>query len=66
MEANPASRIPEPREEKSRDRVLSDEELRELWPALECLAAEVEDKTDERRRAVCRRLPRRRQARPVG
>jgi hypothetical protein len=36
--ANPASRIPEPGEEASRDRVLSDNELRELWAALECLA----------------------------
>jgi integrase len=61
IEANPASRIPEPGEEKSRDRVLSDEELRELWLALECLAAEVEDKTDEAaqtlRRAKARVTP---------
>jgi site-specific recombinase XerD len=38
IEANAASRIPEPGEEQSRDRVLSDEELRELWAALEALA----------------------------
>ncbi len=47
--------------EKSRDRVLSDEELRELWPALECLAADVEDETDQaaqkRRRAKARVTP---------
>src|SRR5262245_53353793 len=47
VEANPASRIPEPGEEQSRDRVRSHEELRELWPALECLANEVENETDE-------------------
>jgi integrase len=61
IEANPASRIPEPGEEQSRDRVLSDEELRELWPALECLASEVEDKTDDAaqklRRAKARVTP---------
>jgi integrase len=61
IEANPASRIPEPGEEKSRDRVLSDEELRELWPALDRLAAEVEDKPDEAaqtlRRAKARVTP---------
>src|SRR5512145_2918297 len=34
MEANPALRIVKPGEEKSRDRVLSRDELRELWPAL--------------------------------
>jgi integrase len=41
--------------------VLSDEELRELWPALECLAAEVEDESDQAaqklRRAKARVTP---------
>lgn len=47
VEANPASRIPEPGEEKSRDRVLSDEELCELWAALETLANADEESTDK-------------------
>jgi integrase len=47
MEANPASRIPEPGVEQSRERVLTYEELRELWAALDCLATEVDDETDE-------------------
>ena len=34
IEANPAMRIVKPGDEKSRDRVLSREELRELWTAL--------------------------------
>src|SRR5262249_9496546 len=34
IEANPALRIGKPADEKSRDRVLSREELRELWTAL--------------------------------
>jgi integrase len=34
IDANPAFRIRKPGEEKSRDRVLSREELRELWTAL--------------------------------
>jgi hypothetical protein len=46
IEANPASRIPEPGEEQSRDRVLTDEELRELWTALERLANQDEEETD--------------------
>jgi integrase len=46
IEANPAARIPEPGEERSRDRVLSDDELRELWTALECLSNQGEE-TDE-------------------
>ena len=61
IEANPASRIPEPGEEQSRDRVLSDEELRELWAALECLANQGEEETDEAaqklRRAKARVTP---------
>jgi integrase len=61
IEANPASRIPEPGEEQSRDRVLSDEELRELWAALECLASQDEEETDkaaqELRRAKARLTP---------
>jgi len=38
LEASPASRIREPGVEQSRDRVLSDEELRELWLKLEAIA----------------------------
>ena len=34
IEANPALRIVKPADEKSRDRVLSRDELRELWAAL--------------------------------
>jgi integrase len=45
IEANPASRIPEPGEEQSRERVLTDEELRELWTALTALSAH--DQTDD-------------------
>jgi integrase len=42
IEASPATRIPEPGEERSRDRVLGDDELRELWVSLESLAKQVE------------------------
>jgi site-specific recombinase XerD len=42
IEANPASRIPEPGVERSRERVLSAEELRELWPVLEGLAQDLD------------------------
>ena len=42
IEASPAARIPEPGEERSRERVLSDGELRELWVRLESLAKQVE------------------------
>ena len=38
IEPSPATRIPEPGEEHSRDRVLTDEELRELWVSLESQA----------------------------
>jgi len=38
IEASPASRIPEPGVEKSRDRVLGDDELREFWMMLEEIA----------------------------
>ena len=49
IEASPATRIPEPGEERSRDRVLTDDELRELWVNLESLAKQVEpaDEDDE-------------------
>jgi integrase len=46
IEANPAARIPAPGVERSRDRVLSDDELRELWTALQALA-DQEEETDE-------------------
>jgi integrase len=34
IEANPAWRIKKPGQERTRDRVLTRDELRELWPAL--------------------------------
>ena len=43
IEANPALRIVKPGDEKSRDRVLSREELRELWPALHQTEAQDAD-----------------------
>jgi integrase len=46
IEASPATRIPDPGEERSRDRVLTDDELCELWLRLESRAKEVEP-TDE-------------------
>ena len=42
-----AARIPEPGEERSRDRVLGDDELRELWVSLDSLAKLVEPADDE-------------------
>lgn len=42
IEASPAARIPEPGEERSRERVLGDDELRELWVSLDSLAKMVE------------------------
>ena len=42
IEASPAARIPEPGEEQSRDRVLDDQELRELWLTLDEIARHVE------------------------
>jgi integrase len=50
IEANPAARIPEPGQEQSRDRVLSDAELRELWGALEEIGGtsdSADDSADE-------------------
>ena len=47
IEASPAARIPEPGEERSRDRVLGDDELRELWVSLDSLAKLVEPADDE-------------------
>jgi integrase len=46
IEANPAARIPEPGEEQSRDRVLSDDELRELWDKLEEISTALEATSD--------------------
>jgi integrase len=46
IEANPAARIPEPGQEQSRDRVLCDDELRELWGALEEIGG-TSDSTDD-------------------
>jgi hypothetical protein len=64
IEANPAARIPDPGEERSRDRVLSEDELRELWTALEWparrkRATELLRSCDARRRSL-RRRPRKR------
>jgi len=47
IEASPATRIPEPGEERSRDRVLGDDELRELWVSLESLGNTVEPADDD-------------------
>ena len=47
IEANSAARIPEPGEERSRDRVLRDDELRELWTALTWLADQDEEENKE-------------------
>lgn len=38
LESSPAARITEPGVEQSRDRVLNDDEIRELWKVLEVLA----------------------------
>jgi integrase len=43
IEANPALRIVKPGDEKSRDRVLSRDELRELWTALHQTEAKAAD-----------------------
>jgi integrase len=45
IESNPAWRIRQPGEERSRDRVLSRDELRELWLALHETEAKKEDGT---------------------
>jgi integrase len=59
IEANPAARIPSPGEERSRDRVLNDDELRELWAALQSLAdrEEESDEAQELHRAKARVTP---------
>jgi integrase len=49
IESNPAWRIRRPGEERSRDRVLSRDELRELWPALHETEAKREDGTPKPR-----------------
>jgi integrase len=45
IEANPAWRIKKPGQERSRDRVLTRDELQELWPALHETEAKNEDGT---------------------
>ena len=53
IEANPAWRIKKPGHERSRDRVLTRDELRELWPALhetEAKNADGHRSRDSRRR----------------
>jgi integrase len=49
IESNPAWRIRQPGEERSRDRVLSRDELRELWAALHETEAKKEDGTPKPR-----------------
>jgi integrase len=51
IEANPASLIAKPGRENSRDRVLSDEELRALWRLLERFPATHEKQAPGRKRA---------------
>jgi integrase len=49
IEANPAWRIKKPGQERTRDRVLTRDELRELWPALHELEATHADGTPKPR-----------------
>ena len=49
IEANPAWRIKKPGQERTRDRVLTRDELRELWPALHETEAKDADGTLKRR-----------------
>lgn len=49
IEANPAWRIKKPGQERTRDRVLTRDELRELWPALHETEANHADGTPKRR-----------------
>jgi site-specific recombinase XerD len=49
IEANPAWRIRKPGQERSRDRVLTRDELRELWPALHETEAKKADGTPKPR-----------------
>jgi integrase len=53
IEANPASLITKPGRENSRDRVLSDGELRALWKLLERFPATHEKQAPGRSRAKC-------------
>jgi integrase len=46
IESSPATRIAEPGVEKSRERVLDDDEIRALWGLLERLAKSPEDETE--------------------
>jgi integrase len=52
IEANPASLIDRPGRENSRDRVLSDDELRGLWTLLERFPAQHEKQAPGRKRAT--------------
>ena len=47
IEASPAARIPDPGEERSRDRVLTDDELVELWATLKAIGAATESSEDD-------------------
>jgi integrase len=49
IEANPAWRIKKPGQERTRDRVLTRDELRELWPALHETEAKYPDGTPKPR-----------------
>ena len=57
IEASPAARIPEPGEEQSRDRVLSDDELRELWERLETIAKQSDAVDQESESDDDKRVP---------
>jgi hypothetical protein len=59
IEANPAWRVKKPGRERSRDRVLTRDELRELWPALHETEAKNADGTPKPR-LWCHRFLRRR------
>jgi len=51
LEANPAAQIDKPGVERSRDRVLSDDEIRSLWALLERFPATSEKQAPGRKRA---------------
>jgi integrase len=53
IDANPASLIDKPGRENSRDRVLTDEELRALWTLLQRFPATHEKQAPGRKRATC-------------
>jgi len=56
LDANPAARLKKPSVEVSRSRVLSDDEIRELWSALDAAELAYRAIADEGRRVMVRRL----------